>query len=315
MSTAAPEAPARTLPFEFFDTRVVRTRRLGPTMLRITFGGGSLRHLTTGGRDQRVKLFLPHPGQDAPLVPTDAGDEWFTAWRAMDPAVRGIMRTYTVREQRRVPQEELDVDFVLHGIGDPSEAAHADSADSADSAPAGPAGPASTWAANARPGDRVTLLGPTVADNGGVDFRPPPGTDWVLISGDETALPAVAGILEWLPPGTQAKVWLEVPHAEDIQELPTVADADITWLVRENSAAHRTELHLASIAAARLPAGTPYAWIAGEAGTVKTLRRHLVRERGFDRMRVKFTGYWRLDATEEQLVEEAVSGAADTADA
>jgi NADPH-dependent ferric siderophore reductase len=329
MSTAAPEAPARTAPFEFFDAYVVRTRRLGPTMLRVTFGGDALRHLASGGRDQRLKLFLPHPGQDAPLVPTDAGDAWFTAWRAMDPAVRGIMRSYTVREQRRFPQDEVDIDFALHGVPDARGAADAtgtkgaiakgatDAGGATDATDAGaasvPAGPASRWAANARPGDRVTVLGPTAADNAGVDFRPAPGTDWVLISGDETALPAVAGILEWLPPGTPAKVWLEVPHAEDIQELPTVADADVTWLVRENTTAHRTDLHLASVASARLPGGTPYAWIAGEAGTVKALRRHLVNERGFDRKRVRFTGYWRLDATEEQLVEEAVSASAGAA--
>ncbi|OEV09706.1 siderophore-interacting protein [Streptomyces nanshensis] len=301
MSTAAPEAPARTVPFEFFDVHVVRARRLGPTMLRVTLGGEPLRRLSAGGRDQRIKLFLPQSGQQAPLVPTDAGEAWFTVWRSMDPSVRGIMRSYTVREQRRVPQDELDIDFVLHGVGDPADA---------DSAGFVAAGPASRWAATARPGDRVTILGPTVEDNGGVDFRPPAGTDWVLISGDETALPAVAGILGWLPPGMPAKVWIEVPHAEDIQELTTVADADITWLVRDNTAEHRTEFHRASIASAQLPEGTPYAWIAGEAGTVKTLRRHLVGERGFDRKRVTFTGYWRQDTTEEQLVEEAVSGAA-----
>ncbi|RAJ59830.1 NADPH-dependent ferric siderophore reductase [Streptomyces sp. Amel2xB2] len=301
MSTAAPEAPARTVPFEFFDVHVVRARRLGPTMLRVTLGGEPLRRLSAGGRDQRIKLFLPQAGQQAPLVPTDAGEAWFTVWRSMDPSVRGIMRSYTVREQRRVPQDELDIDFVLHGVGDPADA---------DSAGFVAAGPASRWAATARPGDRVTILGPTVEDNGGVDFRPPAGTDWVLISGDETALPAVAGILGWLPPGMPAKVWIEVPHAEDIQELTTVADADITWLVRDNTTEHRTEFHRASIASAQLPEGTPYAWIAGEAGTVKTLRRHLVGERGFDRKRVTFTGYWRQDTTEEQLVEEAVSGAA-----
>jgi NADPH-dependent ferric siderophore reductase len=301
MSTAAPEAPVRTVPFEFFDVHVVRTLRLGPTMLRITFGGEALRHLGSGGRDQRVKLFLPQPGQDAPVVPVDAGDQWFAVWRAMDPAVRGVMRSYTVREQRRFPQNELDVDFALHGVGDPAEAATAGFV---------PAGPAARWAATARPGDRVTLLGPTVEDNAGVDFRPPAGTDWVLLSGDETALPAVAGILRWLPSGVPAKVWLEVPHAEDVQDLPTTADADITWLVRENSATHRTAFHTGSIAAARLPEGTPYAWVSGEAGTVKAIRRHLVGERGFDRRAVTFTGYWRQNTTEEQLVEEAVSGAA-----
>ncbi|HEV7627197.1 MAG TPA: siderophore-interacting protein [Streptomyces sp.] len=303
MSTAAPEAPALTVPFEFFDAHVVRTRQLGPTMLRITFGGDALRRFASGGRDQRFKLFLPHPGQDAPVVPVEAGDSWFTVWRAMDPDVRGIMRSYTVREQRRHPRAELDIDFALHGVGDPADAATAGFVS---------AGPASRWASTARPGDRVTILGPVVDDNGGVDFRPPPRTDWVLISGDETALPAIAGILEWLPAGIPAKVWIEVPYADDIQELPTVADADITWLVRDNTSLQRTDFVLGSLASATLPEGNPYAWIAGEAGTVKALRRHLVRDRGFDRKAVKFTGYWRLDTPEEQLVEEAVAGAAAT---
>jgi NADPH-dependent ferric siderophore reductase len=38
----------------------------------------------------------------------------------------------------------------------------------------------------------------------------------------------------------------------------------------------------------------PYAWLAGEAGTVKGLRRHLVQETGLDRGSVAFMGYWRL---------------------
>jgi NADPH-dependent ferric siderophore reductase len=37
----------------------------------------------------------------------------------------------------------------------------------------------------------------------------------------------------------------------------------------------------------------PYAWLAGEAGTVKGLRRHLVQEAGLDRGSVAFMGYWR----------------------
>ncbi|MEK8106085.1 SIP domain-containing protein [Micromonospora sp. M12] len=37
-----------------------------------------------------------------------------------------------------------------------------------------------------------------------------------------------------------------------------------------------------------------YAWLAGEAGVIRTLRRHLVAERGLDRRAVAFMGYWRL---------------------
>ncbi|WP_316316040.1 siderophore-interacting protein, partial [Clavibacter michiganensis] len=36
-----------------------------------------------------------------------------------------------------------------------------------------------------------------------------------------------------------------------------------------------------------------YAWIAGEAGCVKELRRHLVRGVGIAREQVAFMGYWR----------------------
>ncbi|MFI6082361.1 SIP domain-containing protein [Streptomyces sp. NPDC051217] len=34
-------------------------------------------------------------------------------------------------------------------------------------------------------------------------------------TGDESTLPAVAGILESLPPGTPAHVWIALRHAAD----------------------------------------------------------------------------------------------------
>jgi NADPH-dependent ferric siderophore reductase len=46
-------------------------------------------------------------------------------------------------------------------------------------------------------------------------------------------------------------------------------------------------------AAARATSG-PHAWLAGEAGVVKGLRRHLVLEAGLDRGSVAFMGYWLL---------------------
>jgi NADPH-dependent ferric siderophore reductase len=284
MSMSATDTPAVTVPFRFFDLRVARSERLGPTMVRVTFAGEKLSEFASGGRDQRFKLFFPHPDQDSPVVPAvpaETGDDWYAAWREMDPAVRGIMRTYTVREQRREP-DEIDVDFALHGD----------------------AGPASRWARRTAPGDRVTALGPVVADNAGIDFRPPSGADWMLITGDETALPAVAGILAWLPAGTRAKVWIEVPHADDLQDLPTAADAEVTWLIRADG----RDGILQAVRRAHLLGGNPYAWIAGEAGTVRALRRHLVNERGFYRRAIKFTGYWRRGASEEDLIEEAAAG-------
>lgn len=264
--------------YGFFDVTVLRTHRLSPTMQRVVLGGPGLDAVVSGGRDQRLKLFLPHDGQDAPVLPDVLDIDWYPRWRALDPDVRGVMRTYTVRNVRREPAE-VDIDFALHGD----------------------LGPASRWAAAAAPGDRLTLLAPNCHDNGGVDFRPPEGTDRVLLCADETALPAVAGILEWLPAGTPVTAWISVAGPADRIALETACAADIRWLIRPASLA-------AAVAEAELPpAGSPYAWLAGEAAAVRDVRRHLVGERGFDRRAVTFTGYWRRGATEDTLLEEAVA--------
>ncbi|CAM5668254.1 hypothetical protein SALBM311S_08779 [Streptomyces alboniger] len=168
------------------------------------------------------------------------------------------MRSYTLRALRRDP-DEIDIDFVLHT----------------------PAGPASAWAARAAAGDRILLLGPAIADNRAIRFRPPVDTDLVVVWGDESAVPAACAIVESLPAGTRARVWLEVPHAADVQDLATKANAEITWLVRDEARAEGAPMALGALREAQLPpAERPYVWIAGESGCVKELRRHFVREQG-----------------------------------
>lgn len=273
-------------PFRFFSLQVVRTRRLGPSLVRVTFGGPDLHAFHSDGRDQSLSLFLPHPGQPEPVVPLELGDGWWQGWRELPDGVRAVMRSYTLRGLRRDP-DEIDIDFALHGI-EPGAAVQA--------------GPASRWAARAVAGDRVLLLGPAVADNRAIRFRPPEDTDLVVVWGDETAVPAASAIVEALPAGTRARVWLEVPHAGDIQELVTGADVEITWLVREERSGEGSTMALDALREARLPsAERPYVWIAGESGCVKELRRHFVRERGIDRRSVTFVGYWRRGVSEEQL--------------
>ncbi|MEV6560164.1 siderophore-interacting protein [Nocardia sp. NPDC051756] len=269
----------RAQPFRFFENvPVLRTELLSPSQLRIVFGGPSLAGFESGGRDQSLSLFLPHPGQSKPWVPKDAGENWFAEWRAADPEVRAVMRAYTAREHR--PETgELDIDFVPHADG----------------------GPASRWAAQAQPGDRVTILGPADSNNRSVAFRPPVDAGCVLIAADETALPAATSILESLPAGTVAKVWIEVPHKADRRELRTQADAEITWLVHDERERGRI---VQAIQDAALPHQRPYAWIAGESGVVRALRRHLVGERRIPKADVTFRGYWRLGATEDDLRNE-----------
>jgi len=68
-------------------------------------------------------------------------------------------------------------------------------------------------------------------------------------------------------------------------------DAEILWDTPQL-------LDAEEVQATRVP-GAPsgalpfYAWVAGEAGVVKEIRRYLVRDAGVDRKQVAFMGYWR----------------------
>ncbi|AKL66230.1 siderophore-interacting protein [Streptomyces goshikiensis] len=288
--TASDTAPA-IAHFRFFELEVLRTRRLGHSFLRVTFGGGSLADFRSGGCDQSLSLFLPPAHEEHTVLPSTDEDTWFGAWRAMPDADRPVMRSYTVREQRRTPEgaDEVDIDFVLHGD----------------------ASPASRWASGAVAGRRILAIGPAVAENKSVRFQPPAATDALLMYADETALPAAAAILDRLASGTRVRAWFEVPHEDDRLILPTLADAEITWIVREGGAGReeRVQRVLDAMRVAELPgAEAPYVWLAGEAGTIRAVRRHIVQERSIDRRAVRFTGYWRLGASEEELLAEAYAG-------
>ncbi|MFJ2741774.1 siderophore-interacting protein [Streptomyces sp. NPDC087440] len=269
-----------TAPFRLFQLRVLRTERLSPSLLRVTFGGHGEKELdgfASGGRDQSLSLFLPQPGQEEPVLPPETDPDWFASYRRMPDETRAVMRSYTARAQRSDPAE-VDIDFALHPDG----------------------GPACRWAEQAAPGQRVTVLGPTVADNAGVRFRPADDTDQIVMWADETALPALSAALEQLPAALPVRAWITVQHPDDAVALATPADAEITYLVRDENAPAPVD----ALAAATLPdTAAPYVWIAGEASCVRALRRHFVNDRGYDRRRITFTGYWRQGLSEDGLRE------------
>lgn len=126
-------------PFRFFALQVVRTRRLGPSLARVSFAGPGLRAFRSDGLDQSLSLFLPHPGQAEPAVPVELGEGWWQGWRELPEDVRAVMRSYTLRSLRRDDDGhtvEIDIDFVLHGV-EPGSGIDA--------------GPPARWAAAAAP--------------------------------------------------------------------------------------------------------------------------------------------------------------------
>ncbi len=260
----------------YIEAEVAGVRRLTPHMSRVTFSGATLEDQAP---DQYLKVFFPRPRQSEPVLPAplDGGEvySWYKTYLAMPDDVRPPMRTYTVRALRPSVRE-VDIDFVLHGDE----------------------GPASAWASQASEGDKVALLGP----HGLYDV--PEGTTWQLLVGDETAIPAIGAIVEALPAGTRAVVYVEIGDREDRQVFDTHGTVELHWIVR--GSAPVGEAVLDAVRKADLPGGTPYAWISGEANMVKLARRHLVRERGVDKRAICFTGYWRQGLSEEAAGREAL---------
>ncbi|MGW2900527.1 siderophore-interacting protein, partial [Streptomyces sp. NPDC001212] len=102
-------------PFRFFSLQVVRTRRLGPSLVRVTFAGPDLIAFHSDGLDQSLSLFLPHPGQTEPVVPLELGDGWWQGWRDLPGDVRAVMRSYTLRSLRRGPDGPDEIDIFPRG--------------------------------------------------------------------------------------------------------------------------------------------------------------------------------------------------------
>lgn len=210
-----------------FDVVVSRVERISTNFRRITFGGACLADFGVQGStlDLRIKVMIPPAGgecADLGALMDGAGSGWYRQWLSLDPAERGDMRTYTVRDSRCDQAEpELDVDFVMHFDDD------------------GRGGPASQWAASAEPGDRVWLIGPnlhaancsTAGSYGGIEWRPGLAQN-VLLAGDETAVPAISAILESLPGDISGHAFLEVPDTSDCQDIRTPSGVGISWLVR-----------------------------------------------------------------------------------
>lgn len=238
--------------------RVRRVERLSPRMVRVTVHGPDLAGFVDMAPADHVKVFFPTGPGRTPAMP-ELGPEGMRR----DPAVELVYRDYTVRAFR--PETlELDLDFALHGEG-----------------------PGAGWAAAARPGDPVGVLGP----RGSVLI--PTDLDWYLIAGDETALPAVARWLERLPATAAVTAFVEVADPGERIELTHPPSARLTWVCREGGPREAPTDLFTAIRGFTPPTGRGFAWVAGEAGALRDIRRYLRQDLGLHRDSMDVDGYWR----------------------
>ncbi|MER6733310.1 siderophore-interacting protein [Streptomyces puniciscabiei] len=255
------ERPVRK-PRKTRTAHVVRTERLTPHMQRVVLGGEGLADFAADTcTDHYVKLLFSPDGVTYP-EPFDLERIRAEVPREQWP----VTRTYTVRAWN-AEQRELTLDFVVHG----------------DEGLAGP------WATRVRPGETVRFVGP------GGAYAPDPAADWHLLAGDESALPAIARSLEALPAGARAHAFVEVSGPEEEQKIDS--EVQVVWLHRGDRPVG--EALLEAVRALDFPEGRVQAFVHGEAGFVKELRRLLRVERDIPREDLSISGYWRLGHNED----------------
>ncbi|QEN15092.1 siderophore-interacting protein [Mycolicibacterium sp. ELW1] len=256
--------------------QVIGTEQLAPHMVRVVLGGTGFDTFTPGEfTDSYVKFVFVRDDIDVASLPRPLTLDSF---HELPAEHQPIVRTYTVR--RVDPQaRQITVDFVVHGEH-------------------GVAGP---WAAAAKPGDTIYLMGP------GGAYAPDPAADWHLFAGDEAGLPAISAALEALPPNAVGKAFIEVAGPEDEVELDAPESVAINWIYRggradlvgDDRAGDNAPLIEAVTTTLWLP-GQVQVFIHGEAQAVMhNLRPYIRKERGVDAKWTSISGYWRRGRTEE----------------
>lgn len=233
---------------------VSRVEQPSPRIRRVVLGGGDLAQFSWPGPASHLKLVLPLPGQDSLDLPAPDADGLVSYDRT-----RVIMRTYTPRTWD-AEAGELTIDVFVHGEG-----------------------PASAWAETAEVGSEVAVSRPRAR------YDAEATAPWLVLAGDESAVPAIGTILESGSLPAAVTVVIESDGDDDRLGLP--GETAPTFV-------RRTDIPLAALAEAladgAVPEGEGRVWVAGEARGIRRIRSHLLSERGFAASSVVTRGYWRL---------------------
>lgn len=269
---AAPEKPdivwtgdgaALRTPPDFRLLRVIAVRTVTPYMRRITF---AVPEPARFANDANLHVRLLFPARDDALEWPSLGRDGLVRWPDRN---RLASRRYTIR-RHDLRKGTIEIDFVLHTD----------------------AGPGSGFAARARQGDRIGMLGP----GGG---SAPLDRDWYLLAGDETALPAIARILEMLPAKARGVAVIEVASSLERQTLTHPASVELRWILRDRAAPGAFVDDVRSVPIPRT-GGTTFAWVGCEVEDFRILRGHLRAQSTPGKAHQLVVAYWRRGHREDE---------------
>ncbi|GAB3842979.1 siderophore-interacting protein [Nesterenkonia populi] len=251
------------------DLQVIRTEDITPRYRRIVLTGEDLAEgypFVRFAPSDHVKAYFPDPKTGRIIAYREVGHD---QWEVDAPGGSPIRRDYTPRSWDP-DTGELALDFVLHEHG-----------------------VAGSWAMRAQPGDALTIMGPRA------NWLLPENYRHYLAAGDETALPAISRLIEEAPAGSHITAVIAVEDAEEEQPLQPAPGVglDLHWVHRAADPAgpgHGSALETA-LRAVKLPSDRTdlFAFAAGEARSMKPIRRFLRRELGLEKKQVSVDGYWK----------------------
>jgi NADPH-dependent ferric siderophore reductase len=255
---AGTESAKVRYPIRIREVEVLRSTMVGAGLVRVTLGGPGTDGFESHAPDEHIKLIFPE--SDGTLrLPEPDGD--MLRW----PRPLPTSREYTVRRYDPATGE-LDIDIALHGTE----------------------GLGATWARTVQPGATVHVAGPP----GGRIV--PHNYDRYLLAGDLTALPAIARWLEELPRTARGWAFIEVADAREEIALTRPEGVEVHWLHRDGAAPGTSGLLEDAVRAVEIATGERvYAWLAGEAGVLKPLRRWVRDDLGLGKADQDITGYWK----------------------
>lgn len=247
----------------FRKMQVVGVENVTPRMRRIRLAGEDLaRYGAFGGL--HLRLLFPTPDNPDPVWPV-AGSNGLPLWP--DEARRPAARVYTIR-RLSVPEGWMDIDFVVHGEEDGCD------------------GVGAAWAATARPGNEIGIIGPV--------GRPVRDAGWYVLGCDETGLPAASRILERMAPDTRGAAFIEVADRSERQELSHPEGVAVHWIYRDGVPAGEHRELVDAVSRVEWPSdANSFGWFAAEAEPARALREYWRDTLSLGRDRTLVAGYWR----------------------
>lgn len=249
----------RREPPAFRRARVRAVAERSPRLRAISLEGPELVGFAVEDPAASARLLVPRDG--VLELPSWTGNEFL-----FDDSTRPPIRTIT--PLRADPAAgRLEVEVVLHGHG-----------------------PLAQWARDATVGTEVAVSGP------GKGYAVDPAASRHLLAGDESALPAIAELLEAIPAGADVHVIVDLAHLDGRLELPPHPKATVEWC--DSSPGQAPHGRFVTAVTERSFTDDERIWVAGEAAVVQRIRKHLFEELGLPRTQAVVRGYWKRGRAE-----------------